>query len=394
MIPYGRQSLSEADIAAVTDVLRSDFLTQGPAIAEFESKLATRCDSLYSVACNSGTAALHMAYGALGIGPGDVVVVPANTFLATANAAVYLGADVRFCDVDPLTGLMTAQTLAEVLDDQVSLVVPVHFAGMPCDMQSIWEVVRFKSPAAHLVEDASHAIGGTHPNGRPVGSLEWSEMATFSFHPVKHVAAGEGGAVTTNSAKLKLKLESFRCHGMTKDPKILTNPHEGPWYYEMHETGFNYRIPEASCALASSQINRLEDFISRRREIAAEYFSSLGDLSNIELPRTEHLEQSAWHLFPLHIDFALSSLDRKAWMSALKHRGVGTQVHYYPVNGQPFYRKRYQWDETRFAGAIKHYQTELSIPMFPAMTDNDIRTVVSAMRQVSEEAFGRGLLAA
>ena len=394
LIPYGRQSISDEDIAAVTNVLRSDFLTQGPAIKRFEAQLADQSDTRHAVACSSGTAALHMAYAALGIGPGDTVIVPANTFLATANAAVYLGAKVRFCDVDPVTGLMTPQTLMKMLDEEVSLVVPVHFAGMPCPMQQIWEVVRVKAPQALIVEDAAHAIGGVHPDGSPVGSLQWSAMATFSFHPVKHIAAGEGGAVTTNDPKLKQKLEAFRCHGMTKVSHELDRPDEGPWYYEMHQPGFNYRIPEASCALASSQMNRLDQFVTRRREIAATYLDQLTDLQGVRLPPRSQLSASAWHLFCLHIDFDASTLDREGWMSELRDRDVGTQVHYYPVCGQPFYRNQGPWWPEDFEGAFQHYETALSIPMYPAMTDIQVQTVISALYEVSDIAFGQRRLAA
>ena len=383
VIPYGKQSICEADIQAVMKVLQSDFLTLGPMLGEFESKLSAYCQVEHAVACNSGTAALHMAYAALGIKDGDVVVVPANTFLATANAAIFLGAEVRFCDVDPLTGLMTPQTLAEVLDDQVSLVVPVHFAGMPCQMREIAELVREVCPNARIVEDASHAIGGVHTDGSPVGSLKWADMATFSFHPVKQIAAGEGGAVTTNCAKLREKLDAFRCHGMTKNQNVMLRPDEGPWYYEMHDVGFNYRIPEASCALASSQMDRLNQFVTRRRQIATMYFDRISDLPGVQVPPREQLNASAWHLFCLHIDFDQLGMDRIAMMEALKQRGVGTQVHYYPVVGQPFYRNRYGWDESKFVGAIKHYQSELSVPMFPSMTDAEVNTVVDAVTEIS-----------
>ncbi|TWT53714.1 UDP-4-amino-4-deoxy-L-arabinose--oxoglutarate aminotransferase [Rubripirellula amarantea] len=386
MIPYGRQSLNEDDIAAVTQVLRGDFLTQGPAIVEFETKLADRCNADHSVACNSGTAALHMAYQSLGIGPGDVVVVPANTFLATANAAVYLGADVRFCDVDPQSGLMTAQTLEPVLDCDVSLVVPVHFAGMACDMKAIAELVRWTSPRAKIVEDASHAIGALHRDGSPVGSLEWSAMATFSFHPVKHIAAGEGGAVTVNDPELLEKLRGFRCHGMTKDPTKLTKPEEGPWYYEMHDLGFNYRIPEASCALASSQMNRLNDFLNRRRAIAEAYLSAWSTCDIIKLPNSEDLHYSAWHLFCLHVGLKNDSLDRADWMSMLQQRGVGSQVHYYPVCDQPYYRNRYGCDKTHFTGAFEHYRTALSVPMYPAMSDAQVQTVIESVLDVASQS--------
>lgn len=386
MIPYGRQSIDESDIEAVVESLRSDFLTQGPAIDRFEKSLAGRCGSGYAVACNSGTAALHMAYAAAGVGPGSTVVVPANTFLATANAAVYLGADVRFADVDPESGLVTAETLADVLDHSVTVVAPVHFAGQACDMEAIESVTRRLAPGATLVEDASHAIGAIHVDGSPVGASRFSAMTTFSFHPVKHVAAGEGGAVTTDCPELLKQLQRFRCHGMTKDPDELQRPEEGPWYYEMHEPGFNYRIPEASCALAASQVKKLDGFVARRREIAARYLDALAEAPAAVLPPRSHLSTSAWHLFCLHIDFEALGKPRQQAMAELRDAGVGTQVHYYPVPLQPYYARLGGWCASDFPGAVEHYTRAISIPLFPAMTDGDVETVVDAVLRVLANA--------
>ncbi|TWT64588.1 UDP-4-amino-4,6-dideoxy-N-acetyl-beta-L-altrosamine transaminase [Allorhodopirellula solitaria] len=385
MIPYGRQSIDETDIEAVANALRSDWLTQGPAIDAFEASLAQRCQSRYAVACNSGTAALHMAYAAADVGPGTVVVVPANTFLATANAAIYLGAEVRFCDVDSQTGLMTAETLAAALSSdvrqRVRAVAPVHFAGQACDMAAIADTVNRLCPQAVVVEDASHAIGGVHQDGVPVGSLGHAAMVTFSFHPVKHIAAGEGGAVTTDCPELQNKLNQFRCHGMTKDPGELRRPEEGPWYYEMHTPGFNYRIPEMSCALACSQLKKLDRFITRRREIAERYLDELRNVSHLKLPSSHTLNTSAWHLFCLHVDFQSLGCDRAELMQRLVNCGVGTQVHYYPVPLQPFYVDRYQHTASQFPGAVGHYDRALSIPVFPAMTDAEVKQVISSVRR-------------
>ncbi len=382
MIPYGRQSIDEEDIEAVCHALRSDWLTTGPQLKSFEARLAENCGTQYAVACNSGTAALHMAYAAAGVDERSTVVVPANTFLATANAAIYLGARVRFCDVDPITGSMTPDTLADVLDETVSAVVPVHFAGQPCEMAAIAELVRQRCPNACLIEDASHAIGGCHPCGVPVGSTHFASMITFSFHPVKHIAAGEGGAVTTDCEQLRSHMERFRCHGMTKDQSVLRRPQEGPWYYEMHQPGYNYRIPEASCALALSQLKKLAPNVQRRRQIAECYFSQLNDLTHVTLPLQEHLNTSAWHLFCLHIDFDAAGIDRVEVIRRLEAEGVGTQVHYYPVPLQPFYQDRYGLNEQQFPGAVTHYRQALSIPMFSGMSDQQVRQVVTAVRKV------------
>ncbi|TWU15122.1 UDP-4-amino-4,6-dideoxy-N-acetyl-beta-L-altrosamine transaminase [Allorhodopirellula heiligendammensis] len=384
MIPYGRQSIDEADIEAVAAALRSDWLTQGPAIEAFEASLAQHCRSRYAVACNSGTAALHMAYAAAGVGPGSVVVVPTNTFLATANAAIYLGAEVRFCDVDSETGLMTSATLAAALRTdigrRVRAVAPVHFAGQPCEMAAISETVQRLCPRATLIEDASHAIGGVHRDGSPVGSLGHSSMVTFSFHPVKHIAAGEGGAVTTDCPDLQKRLSSFRCHGMTKQTNELRRPTEGPWYYEMHAPGFNYRIPEMSCALASSQLKKLDRFVARRREIADHYLHELADIPGVSLPPANVLKTSAWHLFCLHVDFHALGRTRIEVMESLAGTGIGTQVHYYPVSLQPFYADRYGHTAAQFPGAMNHYERALSIPVFPAMTDGEVKQVISSIR--------------
>lgn len=394
MIPYGRQSIDEDDVQAVVAALRSNWLTTGPQLKHFEASLANRCQAKYAVACNSGTAALHMAYAAAGIGPGSKVVVPANTFLATANAAVYLGAEVVFCDVDAVTGLMTPDTLDAVLDESISAVVPVHFAGQPCDMAGISKRVNARCPDAVLIEDASHAIGGSYADGHPVGTPRYSSLITFSFHPVKHVAAGEGGAVTTNCALLKERLESFRCHGMTKDPAHLQRPDEGPWYYEMHAPGFNYRIPEASCALAVSQLQKLDRFIERRRQVAAQYLAELSDLAHVTLPRADHLHSSAWHLFCLHVDFDKLGVGRAESMDRLKADGVGTQVHYYPVPLQPFYQQRCGVTEAHLPGSVDHYRRALSIPMFAALTDAEVQQVIRAVHNAVQPRTGSNQMAA
>jgi dTDP-4-amino-4,6-dideoxygalactose transaminase len=335
-----------------------------------------------------------MAFAALGIGPGCTVVVPANTFLATANAAVYLGAQVRFCDVDPLSGLMTPETLQAVIDKDVSLVVPVHFAGQPCDMPAIAELVRKAAPEASIVEDASHAIGASHQDGSPVGALTWSSMATFSFHPVKHLAAGEGGAVTVDNPEHYERLAKFRCHGMTKDPKQLDRVEEGPWYYEMHDVGFNYRIPEMSCALACSQLKKLSSFVHRRREIAQRYFAAWADIPEVQLPPRQQLTSSSWHLFCLHIDFESLGLSRKELMAILASRGIGSQVHYYPVCFQPYYAKQSSGFQTQFSGARRHYESELSIPMYPGMSDADVDKVIGVVADVFHDSTSSRLAVA
>ena len=376
VLPYGRHSIDQSDIDAVVAALRSGVLTQGPELSKFEKSLAQVVGAEYAVACSSGTAALHMAYAAAGIGDGDVVVVPANTFLATANAAIYLNAEVRFCDVDPVSGLMTPDTLELVIDASVRAVVPVHFAGQPCDMPEIASVVRRRAPQATLIEDACHALGGMHGDRTPVGKPGYSAMTTFSLHPVKHIAAGEGGAVTTDDLGLKRRLESMRSHGMTKDPDSLRRDDEGPWYYEMHSPGFNYRISEMSCALATSQLNRLPSFVARRRQLASRYIDALSGMDGVTVPSSRDLHTSAWHLFCLHIHFDHLGLSRRQLLASLAEAGVGAQVHYFPLPLQPYYQDRYGYCESQIPGAVKHYEQALSIPCFPAMTDAQQEDVI------------------
>lgn len=381
VIPYGRQQIDEDDIAAVVAALRSPWLTQGPLVEEFERAVAGRCEARHAVACNSGTAALHLAMLAAGVRPAGAIISPALTFLATANCGVYAGATPRFTDIDFHTGLMTADLLESRLSADVAAVLPVHFAGVACDMPAISRLVRRDCPRAVIIEDACHALGGQHADGTPIGSLKWADMAVLSFHPVKHIAAGEGGMVLTDDDTLAQRLRRFRSHGMTKDPAALTRT-EGPWYYEMHEIGWNYRLPDMNCALALSQLTKLDRFIDRRRAIAARYRQALARLPHVQLPAVESPDRSAWHIYSLHVDFAALGKSRERVVGELKELGVGTQVHYYPVPLQPYYRQHGGYREGDFPGAEKHYAQALTIPLFPAMTDRDVERVIHAVRTV------------
>jgi len=381
ILPYGRHLIEPDDVEAVGDVLRGDWLTQGPKVAELEKALAERCGARHAVACSSGTSALHLAMLAAGIGPGDEIVSPALTFLATANCGVYVGAEPRFCDVDFRTVQVTAELLEPALSARTRAVLPVHFAGQPCDMEAISRLVRERCPEAILVEDACHALGGRHPDGTPVGSLRWADMVMFSLHPVKHVAAGEGGVLLTDRDDLAERLALLRNHGMTKDPGTLTRPDEGPWYYEMHEVGFNFRLPDLSCALGLSQLRKLDRFLARRREIAGRYHQALADLPHTLTPPAA-AETSAWHIYMLHIDFAALGRSRRDVVADLRERGVGTQIHYYPVPLQPYYRQLGGYAEGDFPGAERHYARALTIPLFPAMSDGDVERVIAALHAV------------
>lgn len=391
MIPYGRQSIDEDDVRAVADVLRGDLLTGGPAVDRFEAALAQAVAAPYTVSCSNGTAALHLAMLALGLGPGDAVVVPSVTFLASANAARYVGAEVRFADVDPETGLMTPETLRRALDAQgpgrVRAIVVVHLNGQSADMARLAAIAREQDLA--VVEDACHALGGAQivdGKAHPVGACAASDMACFSFHPVKAIAMGEGGAVTMRDPNLADTLRRLRNHGMVRDPDVFEDKTQAfdadgtpnPWIYEMPEPGFNYRASDIHCALGESQLRKLPVFMARRRALAAIYDDALASLAPELRPVPRGLtEHDGWHLYPVLIDFAALGRSRANVMRALRDAGIGTQVHYLPVHRQPYYSRVYP--NTVLPGADAYYDRCLSLPLFPGMTDDDVGKVVTSL---------------
>jgi UDP-4-amino-4,6-dideoxy-N-acetyl-beta-L-altrosamine transaminase len=373
-LPYGRQTIEDDDIEAVAKALRADFLTTGPLVGEFEAAFAAKVGASHAVCCNSGTAALHLATLALGLGPGDVAIVPAITFLATANAVRYVGAEVAFADVDPQSGLLTAETLEAALRHAAKLgrvraVLPVHLKGAPCDMPAIGALAARRGLAA--IEDAAHAVG-TRYGAHPVGANAHGTMTCFSTHPVKTMTSGEGGVVTTEDAELARALRRFRSHGMEADPA------QGPWYYEMAEPGFNYRLPDINCALGLSQLTKLDRFVARRAELVALYDRLLPRLAPLVAPPARPADAyPAWHLYAVQIDFVRAGITRAALMAGLRENGIGSQVHYIPVPRQPYYRARY--GEDAFPGADAYYEGTLSLPLFPAMEDGDVERVVEAL---------------
>lgn len=392
-LPYGRQAIDDDDIAAVAAVMRSDFLTTGPVVDDFEAALSERLGGVNVIACSSGTAALHLTTLALGLGPGDFAIVPAITFLATANAVRYTGADVIFCDVDPLTGLMTADTFAAALaqnkDKRIRVALPVHLAGQPADPVGIGTIAARERVA--VIEDACHALGTlyTSADGKrsiPVGACGDADMATFSFHPVKTIACGEGGAITTESSELAQKLRQFRSHGMTRTAEDFQDSDMGlseagtanPWYYEMPEPGFNYRLSDINAALGLSQIGKLDQFIDKRRYLVDLYDQHIANLGpNIQaLGRVPNCN-IGWHLYPVLIDFAAAGTTRARLMEDLRAKGIGTQVHYIPVSSQPYYRGLY--GKQVFAGAEAYYARTLSLPLFSAMIEDDVARVADAL---------------
>ena len=396
MIPYGRHQIDDDDIAAVTEVLCSDFLTTGPAVRRFEEALSKITEAEYAIACANGTAALHLCTMALGLGPGDAVIVPAVTFLATANAVRYTGAEVVFSDVDPETGLMGPSHLEDALASISNLtpraVIPVDLGGQCVDLAAINKVAERSNIT--VIMDSCHSIGARFSNVdgqlEPVGSGTHAVMTCFSFHPVKTVAMGEGGAITTNDLALAERLQRLRNHGMTRDSQKFTEGEQAfaanasplPWYYEMHELGYNYRASDLHCALGASQLAKLENFVARRQHLVELYDQLLAPLSPIIKPPVRMVScKPAWHLYAARIDYAKLDKERAAVVKELFEQGIGTQVHYLPVNRQPYYRNRYGL--MRLPGADSYYEQVLSLPLYPGMDDEDVEYVVNALINVT-----------
>lgn len=397
-LPYGRQNITEADIETVVKVLRSDWLTQGPTIARFEDTLAEFVESEYAVACSSGTAALHLAMLALDIGKEDVVLTTPNTFLADANCAKYVGADVRFADIDPTTGLIATDSIRNILandtEHRIKVIIPVHFAGQPAELAEIHKLAR--EHEAYVVDDACHAIGATYSHdGRIIciGGSSHSDMTVFSFHPVKHVAMGEGGAITTNDATLAERLRRLRNHGIQKENvrlgEMALSP-EGtanPWYYEMNELGYNYRLTDIQAALGISQLGRIRYSLDRRQTLAEHYYAMIAKMPQHQLVRPLVIRDNirhAFHLFVVRIDFEEAGVSRATVMNRLRKNGIGTQVHYIPVHLQPYYRFECGLSEGSLPGADKYYASALSLPMYPCLDHHDIEHVVSELTDALE----------
>jgi perosamine synthetase len=371
-IPYGRQSLDERDVQAVVDVLRGDWLTQGPVVAEFEQAFAAACDAPYAVAFSSGTAGLHAAAFAAGVGPGDEVITSALTFAASANCAAYVGATPTFADIERDTWNVSARTVAAAATERTRAVVPVHFAGLPAPVADIRAAL---GPDVAIVEDAAHAAGAFTAEG-PVGACRHSDMAVFSFHPVKAITTGEGGMVTTRDARLRDLLAAFRTHGFG----AAAEREDEPWLRQQHALGFNYRLTEMQSALGLSQLARLEQFVARRNEIADRYREAFADLPALELgPRAPAGSRHAHHLFVVrHRDGAPARLQL---YERLRERGVLTQVHYVPVYRHAWYASTYGHAPGLCPEAERYYAGCLSLPCFPRLSDADQDRVVAAVRE-------------
>ena len=388
-LPYGRQQIGDDDVAAVAQMLRGDTLTTGPKEADFEQALGQATGASHAVVCSSGTAALHLAAMALDLGPGDKVVVPTLTFLATANVVRMGGAEVVFADVNQETGLMGAEELSAALaregSENVKAVFPVHYAGQ-CAAPDQLAAAAGDLP---VVADSCHALGTAYGSGGKVGDCRHSVMETFSFHPVKTIAAGEGGAVTTNDGDLAQRLRRLRNHGMTRDAEAFVRDdlardgkgEANPWYYEMTELGLNYRLSDIHCALGLSQLAKLDAFCAARRALAARYDEKLAALAPLVRPLGRVPDcDPAWHLYVARIDFASLGLERAAVMARLAEAGIGTQVHYLPLHMQPYYRDRY--GEMSLPGAEAFYSQALSLPLFPDMTEEEVDYVVETLGHI------------
>ena len=391
-LPYGRQVIDDDDIAMVTEALRGDLLTTGPFVARFEAALAKTVGAQHAVVCANGTGALHMAARALNLGPGTKVVVPSVTFLATASAPHLNGAEIVFADVDPETGLMRPEDLRSALEraGHADAVFNVHLNGQCGALEEIAGIAR--AHGAKIVDDACHALGTAYVAAdgavRPVGSNAFSDLSVFSFHPVKTIAMGEGGAVTANDPEMAAALQRARNHGMTRTASEFAhaadafdeNGEPNPWYYELIEPGFNWRANDMQCALGLSQLNKLGRFVARRRALAAKYDALLAEAAPVLRPiRRTRPCLPAWHLYVVRIDFELAGISRGNLMRTLAAEGIGTQVHYLPVHRQPYFANRY--GALSLPGADRYYARALSLPLFASMTEDDVERVGEALER-------------
>jgi len=386
-ISYGRQDISEADIQAVVDVLRSDFLTQGPVVPAFEEAIADYCGAESAVAVNSATSALHIACLALGVGPGDMVWTSPNTFVASANCALYCGAQVDFVDIDPRTYNLSVERLAEKLAKAEKsgclpkVVIPVHLCGQPCDMAGIHALSQrygFK-----IIEDASHAIGGKY-RGEPIGNCRLSDIAVFSFHPVKIITTGEGGMALTNDPQLARRMQLLRSHGITRDPSEMTHATEGPWYYQQIGLGFNYRMTELQAALGLSQMRRLDSFVARRHAIALRYDELLAGLP-VNTPWQHPDGYSGLHLYVIRLKLDDVRKTHREVFSSLREAGIGVNLHYIPVYRQPHYEGM-GFKSGYCPEAERYYAEAISLPMYPGLTEAQQDEVVAALNfAIAEE---------
>jgi UDP-4-amino-4,6-dideoxy-N-acetyl-beta-L-altrosamine transaminase len=378
-ISYGKQWIDEEDKEAVLDVLNSDFLTQGPKVSEFEKAICDYTEAKYCVAVANGTAALHIAVAALDIEKGSEGITSPITFVASANCLIYNYLNPIFADIDDKTYNIDPAEIEKKITDKTRVIVAVDFAGQAADMENISKLA--KEHNICVVEDAAHAIGSNYGDGSKVGNCKYSDLTTFSFHPVKTITTGEGGAITTNDDKIYQKLLLLRSHGITKDPIVMSQS-PGPWYYEMQTLGFNYRMCDMQAALGVSQMKKLDDFKRRRREIVAKYNDAFKNIKNVTIPFEQDGLNSAFHLYILKIDFEKIGKSRTEVMEKLKDQNIGTQVHYIPVHLQPYYKKEFGYNIGNYPFSETYYEQALSIPLYPKMTDNEVEYVIDSITGV------------
>lgn len=373
MIPYGRQTIDEDDINAVVDVLKSDYLTTGPKIAEFEQAVASYTGAKYAVAISNGTSALHAACFAAGIGQGDEVITTPLTFAASANCVLYCGGTPVFADVDPYTYNIDPEDIRKKITDKTKAIIAVHLAGQPCDMDEIHSIAQEHNLI--VIEDGAHALGSVY-KGKKVGCL--SDMTTFSFHPVKPITTGEGGMIMTDNEELYKRLVLFRSHGITRDNSMMTR-NEGPWFYQQLDLGYNYRITDIQCALGCSQMRKLDKFLKRRRELVERYNNAFIECDNIVTPYQLPDTQSGWHLYIVQV----KKHDRKQVFETLRDKGIGVNVHYIPVYMHPYYQE-HGYKDVHCVNAEEIYSHIISLPLYPGLTDEQQDYVIDTLKQLCE----------
>lgn len=374
MIPYGKQTIEQDDIQAVVDVLKSDFLTTGPKIAEFEQTVADYVGTKYAVAISNGTSALHAACFAAGIGPGDEVITTPLTFAASANCVLYCGGTPVFADVDPKTYNIDPEDIQRKITDRTKAIIAVHLAGQPCDMDAIHSIAR--EHGLIVIEDGAHALGSVY-KGKKVGNL--SDMTTFSFHPVKPITTGEGGMIVTDNEDFYKKMVLFRSHGITRDDSMMTR-NDGPWFYQQFDLGYNYRITDIQCALGCSQMKKLDRFLARRKEIVARYNEAFADCDNIITPYQLSDTESGWHLYIVQV----KNCDRRQVFEAMREKGIGVNVHYIPVYMHPYYQE-HGYENVHCANAEEIYSHIISLPLYPGLTSEQQDYVIDTLKSLCEE---------
>lgn len=383
-VPYAAQWIEDDDIQAVADVLKSDYLTTGPKIAEFEQAFSRYVGAKYAVAISSGTAALHAACFAAGIKEGDEVITTPMTFAASANCVLYCGGQPVFVDIDPCTYNIDPEEIEKHITEKTRAIIAVHFTGQPCDMDAIKDIAERHNLI--VIEDAAHALGATYKN-KMIGAI--SDMTCFSFHPVKHITTGEGGMITTDDEDLYKRLIQFRSHGITRDRTLLTHD-EGPWYYEQQFLGYNYRMTDIQAALGISQLKKIDRFLNRRREIVATYNKAFADINGIITPYQMGGVQSAWHLYILQLKLEGLRATRKEIYAALQKKGIGVNVHYIPVYYHPYY-KQLGYNQGLCPVAERLYERIITIPLYPKMSDEDVKYVIDAVKGIMMNKEGRVL---